>query len=290
MTKRERYTERARPHRREASAGGGPLPPTSDGMRNPIVMIAVGGFVVAAVMATAILLGRNMAADSPPTTDGGTPVITPEAIPAGATMPVSETIESATPAAAAESPSGDPMATPRYTAPEDQGLDPSTTAYFVTFETDKGTIRAQLWPDLAPLTVNSFVFLARDGYFDGLKFHRVVPDFVIQGGDPTGTGSGGPGYSLPAEFTDVPHTPGILSMARTSDPNSAGSQFFIVTGEASNLNNQYAVFGYVLEGMDVVYQIAMNDKMNKVTIEEKPIAESEASPADARAGSLPDNS
>jgi peptidyl-prolyl cis-trans isomerase B (cyclophilin B) len=103
--------------------------------------------------------------------------------------------------------------------------------------------------------VSSFVALAQRKYFDGIKFHRVVPNFVIQGGDPTGTGSGGPGYHLPSEFNDVPHKPGILSMARTQDPHSAGSQFFICTANCPNLDKQYTVFGHVVDGLDAVMKI-----------------------------------
>jgi len=124
--------------------------------------------------------------------------------------------------------------------------------YTAIIETEKGTFRIQLRPDLAIQTVNSFVFLAREGYYNGVTFHRVIPGFMAQGGDPTGTGSGGPGYSLPAEFSDVPFERGTVAMARTADPDSAGSQFFITFGEQTNLNGQYTVFGEITEGMDVV--------------------------------------
>ncbi len=155
-----------------------------------------------------------------------------------------------------------------YKAPDDMKLDPNKS-YVTTIETVKGTIKAELYPKLAPKHVNSFAFLACQAYFDGLTFHRYEPGFVIQGGDPAGNGTGGPGYRLPAEFNATKHTPGILSMARTQDPNSAGSQFFIMLGSAPNLDNQYSVFGKVIEGMDVVNQIRAGDKMTRVTVTEK---------------------
>ncbi|MBI3733956.1 MAG: peptidylprolyl isomerase [Chloroflexi bacterium] len=147
-------------------------------------------------------------------------------------------------------------------------LDPNRS-YVATIETVKGTIKADLFPKLAPKHVNSFAFLACQGYFDGLNFHRYEPGFVIQGGDPNGNGSGGPGYRLQAEFNSTPHTAGILSMARTNDPNSAGSQFFIMLGTAPHLDNQYTVFGKVFEGMDVVNQIRAGDRMTRVTVAER---------------------
>src|SRR5205814_10265167 len=118
-----------------------------------------------------------------------------------------------------------------YKAPEDMKLDPSKK-YHATIETSKCTIEAELDPKLAPKHVNSFVFLACQGFFDGLTFHRYEPGFVIQGGDPSGNGSGGPGYRLPAEFNATLHTEIGRSTWRNSDPNSAGSQFFIMLGDA----------------------------------------------------------
>lgn len=131
--------------------------------------------------------------------------------------------------------------------------------YTAIIETEKGTFRIQLKPDLAIQTVNSFVFLAREGYYDGVTFHRVLPGFMAQGGDPTGTGSGGPGYTLPAEFSDTPYVRGTVGMARAADPDSGGSQFFITFGERPNLNGQYTVFGEITEGMDVVDSLSPRD-------------------------------
>jgi len=126
----------------------------------------------------------------------------------------------------------------------------------VTIETKFGTIVARLFPDLAPMHVKNFVTLAESGFYDGTIFHRVIPKFMIQGGDPTGTGTGGPGYTIPAEFTTKKkHTRGVLSMARSRDPNSAGSQFFIVVADSPWLDGQYSIFGEVVSGMDVVDKI-----------------------------------
>jgi peptidyl-prolyl cis-trans isomerase B (cyclophilin B) len=154
----------------------------------------------------------------------------------------------------------------RYSAPPALTID-QNKEYTATIVTGKGTIKLMLYPKVAPNTVNAFVFLAREGYYDGLTFHR-VEDWVVQGGDPTGTGSGGPGYTLKAEFNATKHITGTLAMARTSDPNSAGSQFYVVKQDASWLDKQYTVFGQTIEGMDVVKKLARGDVMQTVTIEE----------------------
>lgn len=127
---------------------------------------------------------------------------------------------------------------------------------------DGGVIKAELYPEIAPNTVNNFISLIQKGFYNGLIFHRVISGFMIQGGCPQGNGTGGPGYSIPGEFAangytnDLQHTRGVLSMARTTDPDSAGSQFFIMHEDVPSLNGQYAAFGQVLEGMDVVDRIA----------------------------------
>lgn len=154
-----------------------------------------------------------------------------------------------------------------YSAPPAMSIDPKKS-YTATIVTNKGTIKLQLLPDVAPNTVNSFVCLARDGYYSGLTFHR-VENWVVQGGDPSGTGSGGPGYTLKAEFNATKHVAGTLAMARTSDPNSAGSQFYIVKQAASWLDRQYTVFGQTIEGMDVVDKLVRGDVMQTVSIEEE---------------------
>ncbi|MDR0381114.1 MAG: peptidylprolyl isomerase [Oscillospiraceae bacterium] len=129
---------------------------------------------------------------------------------------------------------------------------------------ENGTqIVLELYPDKAPNTVNNFISLIQQGFYNGLKFHRVSDGFMIQGGDPQGTGAGGPGYSIAGEFAangfdvnDISHTAGVLSMARTGDPDSAGSQFFICDGDASFLDGQYAAFGCVTSGIEEVHRIA----------------------------------
>ena len=143
----------------------------------------------------------------------------------------------------------------QYKSPPPMTIDPNKT-YTATIETTAGTMVAELYPKLAPHHVNSFVFLSREGYYNGVIFHRVIPGFMIQGGDPTGTGGGGPGYKLKSEFNERSHKRGVLSMARTSDPHSAGSQFFIMHAKSTNLDTQYSAFGDVFEGLDVVDAIA----------------------------------
>ena len=128
--------------------------------------------------------------------------------------------------------------------------------------TDGSVMKAELYPEVAPNTVNNFISLVKKGFYDGLVFHRVIRGFMIQGGDPQGTGMGGPGYSIKGAFTyngfsnDLKHTPGVLSMARAMDPNSAGSQFFIMHETSPHLDGQYAAFGKVTDGLDVVNKIA----------------------------------
>ena len=123
-------------------------------------------------------------------------------------------------------------------------------------------MKAELYPEVAPITVNNFISLIKKNFYDGLTFHRIIPGFMIQGGDPEGIGIGGPGYSIKGEFTmngvpnDLAHTEGVLSMARAMDPNSAGSQFFIMHKTSPHLDGQYAAFGKVIEGLDVVDKIA----------------------------------
>lgn len=128
--------------------------------------------------------------------------------------------------------------------------------------TDGRVMKAELYPDIAPNTVNNFISLIKKGFYDGVIFHRVIRGFMLQGGDPEGTGMGGPGYSIRGEFThngfqnDLLHTEGVLSMARTMIPDSAGSQFFIMHKTSPHLDGEYAAFGKVIEGMDVVNAIA----------------------------------
>jgi peptidyl-prolyl cis-trans isomerase B (cyclophilin B) len=130
-----------------------------------------------------------------------------------------------------------------------------------------GVIKLELFTADAPNHCAAFVDLIKKGYYDGLSFHRVVPGFVVQGGCPKGNGSGGPGYTLKAEFNAKPHLTGTLAMARTPDPDSAGSQFYICLDPQPGLDGQYTVFGQTLEGMDLVKKVRQGDKMVKVTVE-----------------------
>ena len=126
----------------------------------------------------------------------------------------------------------------------------------VTIQTQNGIMKVELYPEIAPNTVNNFISLVKKGFYDGTIFHRVIPGFMIQGGDPDGTGMGGPGYRIKGEFSmnrfpnDLKHTRGVIPMARASMPNSAGSQFFIMVEDAPHLDGQYAAFGKVIEGME----------------------------------------
>lgn len=133
----------------------------------------------------------------------------------------------------------------------------------VTFTMENGDImKAELYPEIAPISVNNFISLIKKGFYDGLIFHRVISGFMIQGGDPDGVGTGGPGYSIKGEFSqngvenNLKHTEGVLSMARSMNPNSAGSQFFIMHKTSPHLDGSYAAFGKIIEGMDVVNKIA----------------------------------
>jgi peptidyl-prolyl cis-trans isomerase B (cyclophilin B) len=130
-----------------------------------------------------------------------------------------------------------------------------------------GKITMELYPDAAPQHVASFVDLVGKGYYDGLKFHRVVAGFVVQGGCPKGTGTGGPGYAVKAEFNARPHLSGTLAMARSSDPDSAGSQFYICLAPQPSLDGNYTVFGQVTEGFELVQKIKQGDTMLKVSLE-----------------------
>jgi len=166
----------------------------------------------------------------------------------------------------------------QYAAAPPMTIDPSKT-YTATFHTEKGDFVAELFAAKAPVTVNNFVFLARGGFYDGVTFHRVIPDFMAQTGDPTGTGSGGPGYRFNDEpgALALPHDgPGILSMANAG-PNTNGSQLFITYSATPHLNGKHGVFGKVTRGFDVVKQISVRDpmraakpgdKIESITIEE----------------------
>jgi peptidyl-prolyl cis-trans isomerase B (cyclophilin B) len=155
-----------------------------------------------------------------------------------------------------------------WKSPPKMKIEPGKT-YRAAIETDKGVIELELYPQHAPRTVNNFVFLAREGFYDGISFHRVISDFMIQGGDPTGTGRGGPGYKFEDEVKGNPlkHETGVISMAN-SGPNTNGSQFFITHSPQPHLNGRHTVFGKVVSGQEVVDTIQQNDKMLHVKIHE----------------------
>jgi cyclophilin family peptidyl-prolyl cis-trans isomerase len=160
-----------------------------------------------------------------------------------------------------------------YSDPPAMQIDPGET-YVAAISTAKGDIVVELDASAAPQTVNNFVFLARQGFYDGLTFHRVEPGFVIQGGDPTGTGAGGPGYNVPAEI-QLPHVEGAIAMARRADEvnptrASSGSQFYITLAPTPFLDGAYTVFGQVSEGMEVVQSIAVGDVIGKIIVAEGP--------------------
>ncbi|HUH65708.1 MAG TPA: peptidylprolyl isomerase [Syntrophales bacterium] len=160
------------------------------------------------------------------------------------------------------------MATLEWKNPPEMKIDPAKK-YRAIIETDKGKIEIDLYPEYAPKTVNNFVFLAKEGFYDGVSFHRVIKNFVIQGGDPTGTGRGGPGYKFEDEVKDNPlkHETGVISMANAG-PNTNGSQFFVTHSPQSHLNGRHTVFGKVVSGQDVVNAVQQGDKMLRVEIRE----------------------
>jgi peptidyl-prolyl cis-trans isomerase B (cyclophilin B) len=187
----------------------------------------------------------------------------------------------------ASSNSGNVSTTPPTEAPVEDGpelLGPDKHPVVTIQLSNDKIIKLELYPEVASNTVNNFISLINKGFYDGVIFHRVIPGFMIQGGDPEGTGMGGPGYSIAGEFSSngfenkLKHTRGVLSMARTGEPDSAGSQFFIMVADAPSLDNEYASFGKVTEGMDAVDEIAnqttgANDRpktpisMKKVTVD-----------------------
>ncbi len=159
------------------------------------------------------------------------------------------------------------MSDKQWNSPPEMQIDPKKT-YQATIETNRGTIELELYAQYAPQTVNNFVFLAQEGYYDGVPFHRVIDDFMVQGGDPTGTGRGGPGYTFKDEVKDNPlkHETSVISMANAG-PNTNGSQFFITHSPQPHLNGRHTVFGKVTSGQDVVDAIRQGDTMTGVTVQ-----------------------
>ncbi|MDP2744399.1 MAG: peptidylprolyl isomerase [Dehalococcoidia bacterium] len=154
-----------------------------------------------------------------------------------------------------------------YTAAPPMTID-KNKQYTATIETDRGNLVLELFVKDAPVTVNNFVFLAREGFYDGTTFHRVIPGFMAQGGDPTGTGAGGPGYKFADELSQRKHGTGTLSMANAG-PGTNGSQFFITYAPQPHLDGKHSVFGQLTKGIDVLKNLKNGDKMKKVTIAEK---------------------
>ncbi len=172
-----------------------------------------------------------------------------------------------TPAPAPE-PAPTPKVKPKtYSSPPPMTID-AGKSYTATMETEKGNLVLELFARDVPLTVNNFVFLSREGFYDGTTFHRVIPGFMAQGGDPTGTGRGNPGYQFADEFSKHTHVLGALSMANAG-PNTNGCQFFITYTPQHALDNKHTVFGQLIEGMDVLEKIGNGVVINRITIEEK---------------------
>jgi peptidyl-prolyl cis-trans isomerase B (cyclophilin B) len=155
----------------------------------------------------------------------------------------------------------------QYSSPPKMQIDPNKN-YTAIIETEKGNLVLELFAADVPVTVNNFVFLAREGFYDNTIFHRVIEDFMAQGGDPTGTGAGGPGYTFKDEFTSHSHVTGALSMANAG-ANTNGSQFFICYAPQPHLDGHHSVFGQLVEGMDVLLQIKNGDVIKRIVIEEK---------------------
>ena len=165
---------------------------------------------------------------------------------------------------------------PACTGSNSDGLPVRNTSHYAIIDTDRGTVVVELYPKVAPLTVANFEKLVNKGFYNGLTFHRVVPDFVVQGGDPDGTGMGGPGYTVPGEIdANEHHLRGSLATARTGDQvnpkrESSGSQFYICLEPQPNLDGQYTIFGGVIQGMDVVDKIQKGDHMKKIALAPTP--------------------
>ena len=155
----------------------------------------------------------------------------------------------------------------QYSEPPEMAID-KDKEYTATIETGKGTLELELFAKDVPVTVNNFVFLVREGFYDNTTFHRVIPDFMAQGGDPTGTGTGDPGYRFNDEFTDHTHVTGALSMAN-SGPNTNGCQFFITYAPQPHLDGRHSVFGQLVKGMEVLKALKNGDSLLRITIEER---------------------
>ncbi len=226
-------------------------------MRRLIIICAIG----ATLLASAACGGDDKKTD---TFSNGTttPAATSAATKPGASSTSAATASTASTPATAPTTAGG--TTKKYDAAPPLTID-QNKKYFATIKMDIGDIRLELFPKDAPQSVNSFVFLARDGYYDGVTFHRVVEGFVAQAGDPTGTGSGGPGYTIPDEVNSRKFLEGTLGMAKTSAPNSAGSQWFIDYSPQPSLDGGYTVFGQLVSGRDVLDKIKLRNPASATT-------------------------
>jgi peptidylprolyl isomerase len=228
--------------------------------QNPLPAVLSAIIVVAIFVVLGFVLARSGSGSAiqtgeVPTTDAFFATTPPPAEPIP--TPGEATLD---PTQAAPEPAAAAGGAKTYSAAPPMTIDPQKS-YLATITTPRGDIEIKLRPDLAPESVNNFVFLAREGFYNGLTWHRVIDGFMAQGGDPVGDGSGGPGYTIHDEFTDTVlfDRPGIVAMARPSAPDSAGSQFFITTAAAPHLNNQYTVFGEVLKGQEIANSIPLRD-------------------------------
>ena len=227
------------------------------GVRRLALLIAL-----AALLVLAVACGSDEEANTSQSTTAAATTTKAAAFPS---IPTGTSAASASCAA----PSGTPPEVQLKSYPQRPALTIDTSHQFIAHVyTTRGHFIMQLLPNLAPEHVNSFVFLARDHFFNGTVFHRVEPGFVVQGGDPTGTGRGGPGYSVPLEASQEPFVRGVLGMARATDPNSAGSQWFVMLGDAPSLNSQYTVFGKVVQGMEIVDCLQVGDRIIDLAIQE----------------------
>jgi peptidylprolyl isomerase len=256
-------TRRASPQRKRRQkqfdplrAAGGYHPPARHGFWHRIFhnrWIVVGGM---AVIAIGTILGSLCSAaigDPSQTSSVRNQAIRETATPEAAPTPTSDPNASPTP-----TPAPTPTPIPRsFNAPPAMAIDPDKQ-YFATIRTDRGDIRVELLPKEAPQAVNNFVFLARNDFYDGLTFHRVIPGFVAQGGDPTGGGAGGPGYNLPEEKNSLTHDTGVIAMAKAG-PTTSGSQFYITLAPQPGLDGTFTPFGRVVSGLNVLQQIAPRD-------------------------------
>jgi len=220
--------------------------------------------IAAALVSLAIACGGSEEEASPSSPSAANTDAATRTQPAAVTFPPTPTFSGECPA-----PSGTPPEVQEKSYPERPALtiDPARQ-YLAHVYTTRGHFIIELLPGIAPEHVNSFVFLSREKFYNGTTFHRVVPGFVAQGGDPTGTGTGSAGYTIPLEPSEEPFVRGVVGMARSNDPDSAGSQWFVTLGDASHLNGQYTVFGRVTQGMEFVECIEVGDRIIDLAIQE----------------------